>query len=201
MTKREHGTMRREDGAQRLFDVTVAGLGLLALTPALPVIATLIVVDDGLPVLFRQVRLGRGRAPFSLLKLRSMRDGRVTRVGAWLRSTGLDEVTQLWNVMRGEMSIVGPRPLTPDDVARLRWDAPSFDLRFGARPGLTGPVQVLGPISAEDSARLEREYLARRSVGVDLAIVGATSAMLVLGKRRVRGWLRSALSRPHGAAP
>jgi lipopolysaccharide/colanic/teichoic acid biosynthesis glycosyltransferase len=179
--------------ARRLLDLSVSAVGLAVLSPAVAAAAALILLEDGAPVLFQQVRLGRGRAPFRLVKLRTMRGGRVTRTGAWLRATGLDEAPQFWNVVRGEMSVVGPRPLTPNDIARLGWSGPRYDGRFLAKPGLTGPVQVVGAISAADSERLEREYLRRRSAVLDLAIVVATSAMVVLGKDRVHRRVRDAL--------
>jgi len=177
-----------------LLDVSLSAVGLVVLSPALVAASALILVDDGAPLLFRQERLGLSRTPFMLLKLRTMRDGRVTRAGKWLRRTGLDEAPQFWNVMRGEMSVVGPRPLTTHDVVRLGWHGQDHDVRFLAKPGLTGPVQVMGAISAADSMQLEREYLARRSTGLDLAIVGATAAILVLGKDRVHNRMRLALA-------
>ena len=194
----------RVDGARaagRLLDLSLSAVGLAVLSPALVAAAAAILFDDGAPVFFRQERLGEGRVPFRLLKLRTMRAGRVTRVGKWLRATGLDEVPQFWNVVRGEMSVVGPRPLTREHVARLGWDAPPHDLRFRAKPGVTGPVQVLGAVSATDSARLEREYLARQSTGLDLAIVAATSAILVFGRDRVHTRMRQALDRLERRGP
>jgi lipopolysaccharide/colanic/teichoic acid biosynthesis glycosyltransferase len=184
---------RARDAGRALLDLSVSALGLVVLSPALGVAAAAILLDDGAPLFFEQERLGKGRAPFRLLKLRTMRAGRVTRAGKWLRATGLDEVPQFWNVVRGEMSVVGPRPLTPEHIARLGWNAPQHDVRFSAKPGVTGPVQVLGAVSAVDSARLEREYLLRRSVGLDLAIVLASAAILVLGKDSVQDRLRDAL--------
>lgn len=177
-----------------LIDASVSAVGLVVLSPALALASALILVDDGAPLLFRQERLGQGRTPFMLLKLRTMRDGRVTRAGKWLRTTGLDEAPQFWNVVRGEMSVVGPRPLTTHDVVRLGWHGREHDIRFLAKPGLTGPVQVMGAISAADSLALEREYLARRSAALDLVIVVATSAILVLGKDRVHTKMRLALA-------
>ena len=100
------------------------------------VIAAAIVLEDGWPVLFRQERLGRRRRPFTILKFRSMRDGRITRVGRMLRATGLDELPQFINILRGEMSAVGPRPLTESDVDAARVDgaAVRFPLAGAARP-------------------------------------------------------------------
>src|SRR4030095_12227274 len=105
--------------AQRLFDVIGSTAGLVVFGPIMAVIAAAIVVDDGWAVFFAQDRLGYPRPPFRLLKFRSMRDGRVTRVGRVVRATGLDEVPQFINILRGEMSAVGPRPLTERDVQRL----------------------------------------------------------------------------------
>lgn len=177
-----------------LLDTSISAVGLAVLSPAMVIASAAILADDGGPVLFRQERVGQSRAPFKLMKLRTMRDGRVTRAGKWLRATGLDEVPQFLNVVRGEMSVVGPRPLTERDVVRLGWDGAEHERRFQAKPGLTGPVQVMGAVSATDSMELEREYLARRSTGLDLAIVGATAAILVLGKDRVHTQMRTALA-------
>src|SRR5437868_5048041 len=115
---------------KRLFDVVGAAAGLLAFSPIMSIIAAAILVEDGGPVLFRQERLGRDRRAFTILKFRSMRDGRITRVGRILRATGLDELPQFVNVLRGEMSAVGPRPLTDSDVKRLGWTAPRHHFRW-----------------------------------------------------------------------
>src|SRR6187455_2049147 len=106
---------------KRGFDVIGATGGLLFFAPVCLLIAIAIVLEDGRPVLFRQERLGERRRRFTILKFRSMRNGRVTRVGRFLRGTGLDELPQFVNVLRGEMSAVGPRPLIEADVLRLGW--------------------------------------------------------------------------------
>ena len=116
----------------------------------------------GPPVLFRQTRLGRGRRPFTILKFRSMANGKVTPVGRVLRATGLDELPQSYelpqfiNILRGEMSAVGPRPLTQADVERLGWTGPEYDFRWLARPGLTGLAQIAGSDSPQASLELDR---------------------------------------------
>src|SRR5262245_35549685 len=97
---------------RRLFDLAGACAGLLVFSPVMALIAVAVLIDDGRPVFFRQQRLGYRRHPFSILKFRSMRDERPTRVGRVLRATGLDEIPQFINILRGEMSAVGPRPLT-----------------------------------------------------------------------------------------
>ena len=119
-----------------------------------------------------------------------MRGGEVTRVGRWLRATGLDETGQFLNVLRGDMSMVGPRPLTLDDVKRLGWTRAEYDDRWGTRPGITGLAQLLGGGTARGSLRLDRLYVARRSVGLDTQIIAASFVVNVAGKRRTKGWLR-----------
>ena len=110
---------------KRNFDLLAAGLLLVVTAPVLLAIACAVRFTMGSPVLFRQVRIGRARRPFVILKFRSMRDGRVTRVGRLLRPTGLDELPQFVNILRGELSAVGPRPLTESDIVRLHWKSPS----------------------------------------------------------------------------
>jgi lipopolysaccharide/colanic/teichoic acid biosynthesis glycosyltransferase len=171
---------------KRLFDLVGAAAGLLAFSPVMAAIAAAIVVEDGWPVLFRQERLGRSRRPFTILKFRSMRDGRVTRVGRMLRATGLDEIPQFINILRGDMSAVGPRPLTRSDVTRLGWTTRRYDFRWGVRPGLTGLAQVTQARSGRQSLSLDRHYVTRQSLSLDVRLVAVSFAINALGKRRVR---------------
>src|SRR5262249_23749774 len=127
---------------------------------------------------------------FRIVKLRTMRAGRVTRVGRWLRATGLDETTQFIHVLRGEMSVVGPRPLTREDIERLGWSGLRHDARFAVRPGITGLAQVDGGRSARRSRALDALYARRRSIAMDLRLIAISAAMNALGKTRVRAWLR-----------
>lgn len=182
-----------EGGTKRALDVVLSGMGLVASAPVLAAAAASVALDDGAPVLFRQERVGLNRKPFTVLKLRTMREGQTTRVGAWLRTSGLDELPQLLNVLRGEMSLVGPRPLTSEHIERLGWDKGEYGVRFEVPPGLTGPVQVCGAVSAPDSAGLERAYVRRRGVRTDIAILSATGLMLVAGRDRVHRLLRRGL--------
>lgn len=190
--RRHSPAMSVERGTKRALDVVLSGACLIAATPVMAAAASVVALD-GAPVLFRQERLGLNREPFTVLKLRTMRAGQPTRVGTWLRSSGLDELPQLVNVLRGEMSLVGPRPLTSAHVERLGWDKRPYGVRFEVAPGLTGPVQVFGAVSATDSAGLERAYVRRRGVGADLAILGATGLMLLVGRDRVHRLVRHGL--------
>jgi lipopolysaccharide/colanic/teichoic acid biosynthesis glycosyltransferase len=171
---------------KRAIDVAGAAGGLLFFLPAMTLVALAILLEDGLPLLFCQERLGTARRPFTILKFRSMRDGKITRVGRVLRSTGLDELPQFVNVLRGEMSAVGPRPLTAADTARLGWSEPRFDFRWRVPPGLTGLAQVMGTGSPERSLHLDRAYIIRRSLLLDLRLIALSFAINALGKRRVR---------------
>ncbi len=188
---------RRRFG-KRLLDVVGAGVGLLVLAPVLAVIALAIRLDDGGPVLFRQTRVGRGGRDFSILKFRTMcvdaearmatlessnegagplfkmkDDPRVTRVGAFLRRTSLDELPQLWNVLTGSMSLVGPRPALPREVAVYEDFA---DRRLLVTPGITGLWQVSGRSDLDwaEGVRLDLHYVENWSFLHDLVILART---------------------------
>ena len=176
--------------AQRAFDLAGAAAGLAVFAPAMAAIAAAIVLDDGGPVLFRQERIGLRRRPFQILKFRTMRDGTVTRVGRVLRATGLDEVPQFINILRGEMSAVGPRPLTATDLERFGWDAPVFDFRWSVRPGLTGLAQLLGATVHGDALALDRIHATMWSLSLDCRCVAWSFAVNAFGKTRVRQYLR-----------
>lgn len=174
-------TSRPYDFAKRLIDV-IASIGLLTVTaPIQLVIAVLVAANLGRPVLFRQARPGRDGAVFTLLKFRSMRNPdparglvddaeRLTPFGRALRATSLDELPTLWNVLRGDMSMVGPRPLL---VEYLRHYTPDQARRHEVRPGITGLAQVNGrnALTWEEKFRLDVAYVDQRSLGLDLRIV------------------------------
>jgi lipopolysaccharide/colanic/teichoic acid biosynthesis glycosyltransferase len=179
--------------AKRVFDLAVASLGLLLVAPLLPVLALLVRLTPG-PVIYRQTRVGEGGRHFTILKLRTMRedaedagtprfaqvgDSRVTRVGGVLRRTHLDELPQLWNVVRGEMSIVGPRPERPEFVDLLEQTVPFWTRRLLVKPGITGWAQLrcgyaFDEASAAEKLSYDLWYLRNRNVVVDLAICAKT---------------------------
>jgi undecaprenyl phosphate N,N'-diacetylbacillosamine 1-phosphate transferase len=177
---------------KRTLDLLVAGTACAAFAPLVAGIAVASWLEDSGSPLFAQSRVGRQRHPFTILKLRSMREQRVTRVGRWLRRTGIDELPQFVNVLRGEMSVVGPRPLTQQDVARLGWHEPPDDWRFAMNPGITGLSQLLAGPTARSTRRLDRLYLQRQSLLLDLRLIALTFAVNVAGKRNVRRWLKAA---------
>ena len=188
----------------RALDVTIAGTGLVLASPLLVASALAVKLDDGGPVLYRQARVGRDGADFELLKLRTMvvgaeskgagyavdkGDTRITRVGRLLRRTSIDELPQLWNVVRGDMSLIGPRPT-------LRYQVERYDERQRRRldvlPGITGWAQIHGRASRSWEERIEYDvwYVDHRSPRVDLEILLRTPLALFRGTYRgaTGGW-------------
>jgi lipopolysaccharide/colanic/teichoic acid biosynthesis glycosyltransferase len=169
-------------GMRRAFDLTVATVAGLVLLPALAVVAVAIRLTMGRPVLFRQQRSGLHGREFSIAKFRTMRDprhegepdaDRLTAVGHLLRSASLDELPQLWNVLRGEMGIIGPRPTLPEQVAHY---SPHQRRRLELRPGITGWAQVKGRNAILWPERIELDiwYIDHRSVVLDVRILALT---------------------------
>ncbi len=173
---------RRGDRLKRAFDVVVGGTVLIASLPVQAAVAVAIRRSMGSPVLFRQQRPGKEGVVFELVKFRTMRhpDGdhvtdaeRLTPLGRWLRSTSLDELPTLWNVLKGDMSLVGPRPLL---VEYLPLYSSEQARRHEVRPGVTGLAQISGrnALSWEDKFALDVEYVGRRCTSMDLRILVLT---------------------------
>ena len=188
----------------RALDAVIAGAGLVLTSPILVVAALAIKLDDGGPVLYRQARVGKDGEDFDLLKLRTMvvgaeklgagyavdrGDPRITRTGRFLRRTSIDELPQLWNVLRGDMSVIGPRPT-------LRYQVEQYDSRqrrrLEVKPGLTGWAQVNGRAALPWPERIELDvwYVEHRSPRVDLDILLRTPLALFRGtyKGSTGGW-------------
>jgi lipopolysaccharide/colanic/teichoic acid biosynthesis glycosyltransferase len=170
---------------KRVFDVCGALGGLLFFAPIMAAVALAIVVDDGRPILFRQQRLGLRRRTFEILKFRSMRDGAVTRTGRVLRQTGLDELPQFLNILRGDLSAVGPRPVTAADAARYDRYGALADLRWTVTPGLTGLAQLAGR-SLEESVALDCTYVRDQRLALDCRLIAMSFVVNVIGKSRAR---------------
>ena len=181
---------------KRAVDLLVAGTACAVFAPVVVGVTLAVWLEDGGPPQFSQSRVGQRRNPFTLLKFRSMRNAQVTLVGQWLRRTGIDELPQFVNVVRGDMSVVGPRPLTGQDVERLGWAGPDHDWRFAVRPGITGLSQLLAGRGARSSERLDRLYLRRQSLLLDLQLIALTFAVNIVGKSKVRRFLRRPLTEP-----
>lgn len=170
---------------KRIIDILGAGLALLLLSPVLAIVAYKIGREMGSPVLFRQTRPGRHGKPFQMIKFRTMRDAidadgrplpdaeRLTKLGRFLRSSSIDELPELWNVLKGEMSLVGPRPLL---MEYLPLYSPEQSRRHEVRPGVTGWAQVNGrnAISWYEKFALDVWYVDNRSLWLDLKIIWLT---------------------------
>ena len=188
----------------RALDLAGASLGLVLASPFLAAAAIAIKLDGGGPVLYRQQRVGKDGREFELVKLRTMvvgaeqqgagwavndGDPRITRVGSVLRRVSLDEVPQLWNVVRGEMSLIGPRPTLAYQVEQY---TPHQRRRLDVRPGITGWAQVQGRASLPWEERIELDvwYVDHRSPRLDLRILARTPLALFGGtyKGKTGGW-------------
>ena len=181
--------------AKRAFDMGLSGVGLILSAPVWGVIALAVKLEDGGPIFFSQERVGIGGTGFRAMKFRSMipnaeakvgalqasaNDPRVTRVGRFLRATAADELPQLWNIFRGDMSFVGPRALRPGEIevgsggehVRLE-DVPGFADRCRVRPGLTGIAQIYAPrdIPRRNKFQYDRIYLRTQSFWLDLRLI------------------------------
>jgi sugar transferase (PEP-CTERM system associated) len=187
---------------KRTFDVTIATLLLVVTLPLMAIVAAMIMVESGTPVIYRQTRVGRRGKLFTMLKFRSMatdaeidnqarwagvNDPRVTRVGRLIRRARIDELPQLINVVRGAMSLVGPRPERPEFVAMLTEQIPFYAVRHSINPGITGWAQVrysYGATVQQSMKKLEYDlyYVKNHSVALDLQILLETIGVVLLGE-------------------
>ena len=181
--------------AKRALDLALSGVGLIVSSPLWLAIAAAIKLDSPGPVFYGQQRVGEGGRRFQVLKFRSMiadaergvgplqastADPRITRVGDVLRATAMDELPQLWNIFRGDMSFVGPRALRPEEIevdgagVSIALDAiPGFAERVSVQPGLTGIAQIYAPrdVSRRQKFRFDRLYIRRRSFFLDVRLI------------------------------
>jgi lipopolysaccharide/colanic/teichoic acid biosynthesis glycosyltransferase len=182
-----------------ILRIVVFGALLVLLSPVLLVLALAVRLDSPGPALFRQTRIGKNQIPFEIVKFRSMgsrpagaidqkregvlgaSDARITRVGRFLRRTSLDELPQLWNMLLGQMSIVGPRPFIPEQIDAI--PAP-YLVRFDVAPGLTGLAQVRGRRALDwmDQLAADKEYIETRSLAGDIRIIVETVRVVLTGE-------------------
>lgn len=163
---------------KRTFDIACSSIMLLLSSPVVLIAMAVSYFLDGPPVIFRQRRGGWHGEVFTILKLRTMQDGEITGLGRWLRRTAIDELPQLWNVLRGEMSIVGPRPLLAEYLSRY---SAAEQRRHEVRPGLTGWAQVHGrnDVPWSDRFAFDLWYVDHHSFLLDLRILFLTASRLL----------------------
>ena len=210
-SQRVHGSpKRRVDVELRALDIVLAAFFLLVALPLLALIAAALLLTSGLPLFYKGERVGRGGRIFGMRKFRTLRRGaedrlgpylgaelvertraETTRLGRRLRATQLDELPQLWNILRGDMSFVGPRPIRPRFFEQLASELPAYWQRLVVRPGLTGFAQVRGGYESSMAEKLahDLEWIADRSVPLYLRTLVAT-AIRVIGQS-LRGLVRS----------
>ncbi|MEL6460609.1 MAG: sugar transferase [Cyanobacteria bacterium J06621_15] len=188
---------------KRVFDMIASALLMLILSPLMLLVGLLIKLDSRGPIFYSQERTGLNGIPFKVHKFRSMyqdaekrgaqwaqeRDPRITRVGYWLRLMRIDELPQVWNVVKGEMSLIGPRPERPQFDAQLKEAIPYYDIRYLVKPGITGWAQVLYPYGASIEDAYEKlsydiYYIKNYSIWLDIAIFFKTIRVVLLGKGR-----------------
>jgi exopolysaccharide biosynthesis polyprenyl glycosylphosphotransferase len=190
-----HRSLRGASGVlKRCIDIALSAVGLVVLSPLFAIIAAVIKFNDGGSIFYRQVRVGLDGRRFTILKFRSMaedaesqlgavwsvpHDPRCTRIGYFLRRSAFDELPQLWNVLRGEMSLVGPRPERPEFTSEFSKEHRSYDRRHTVKCGLTGYAQVhgwRGFTSLEERLRHDLYYISHWSIALDLKILVLTLA-------------------------
>jgi exopolysaccharide biosynthesis polyprenyl glycosylphosphotransferase len=184
-------------GIKRLMDIVVSLIGLIMVSPIIAATAIAIKVEDGGPVFYRQKRLTLNGRVFSILKFRSMNtnaekdgvarlasenDKRITRVGKWIRATRIDELPQLINILKGDMSLVGPRPERPEIASEYEKVLPEFRMRLQVKAGLTGMAQVYGRYNTEPYSKLQMDlmYINKLSLETDIKLLFATVKILFM---------------------
>jgi lipopolysaccharide/colanic/teichoic acid biosynthesis glycosyltransferase len=191
---------RGRDGVLRVLDVTLSAVFLIVLSPISVLIVVAILFADGRPILYAGERVGRGGRLFKMFKFRTLKpdaetrlgpylgaelvartEAEYTKIGRWLKATQLDEIPQLWNVLRGDMSMVGPRPIRPIFFEQLARDLPAYWQRLAVRPGLTGLAQVRREYETSMVEKLahDLEWIADRSARLYLRTVAVTAVRVV----------------------
>ncbi len=184
---------------KRLFDIFLSLTGLALSLPLWGLIALTVKLEDGGPVLYRQRRVGKDARELDVLKFRSMcvgaeketgavwageNDVRITKVGRLLRATAMDELPQLWNILRGDMSFVGPRPERPELVAKFRIEIPNYDARHAVWPGLTGMAQIYGRYDTSPRHKFYYEvlYIKKQSLWLDIRLILVSFGITFMGR-------------------
>lgn len=185
------------DVYQRVLDIVLSVVGLLVGIPLIAIFGILIKLEDNGPITYKQERLGKGGKRFYIYKLRSMRtdaekfgaqwaeknDPRITKVGKFIRKTRIDEIPQLFNILKGDMSIIGPRPERPEFTQEFNEEIPGFINRLAVKPGLTGWAQINGGYDITPQEKLVEDiyYIENRSILLDFKIILKTVKVVLTG--------------------
>lgn len=167
---------------QRIF----AFIFILVTSPFLLVTLLTIWILEGKAPVFIQERVGKEKELFLIYKVRSMKNGKITFLGKIIRKTGIDEIPQLFNILKGEMNFVGPRPLTQNDIKRLGWNTEIYEQRWNLNPGITGLAQLSPICDAAISWKNDQLYIANRSALLDIKIIWKSILVPFIGKKRTK---------------
>jgi len=159
---------------------------LILASPLLFFVCVAILIIDRDKIIFKQSRLGLNQIPFTIYKLRSMKHGKITLIGKIIRKTGIDEIPQLINIIKGDIKFIGPRPLTEDDVVRLQWNTKFHNFRWLVKPGLTGLAQLSPVCHKKMSLFWDKHYVNHQSFWLNLKIFFASIFVMMLGKKVVQ---------------
>jgi lipopolysaccharide/colanic/teichoic acid biosynthesis glycosyltransferase len=171
---------------KRYFDIIFSLIALAVFAIPMTVIALLLIIKEKHPVIFRQKRIGLSKNPFDILKFQTMVNEVPTGTGKFLRKAGLDELPQFFNVLKGDMSIVGPRALTQSDIERLKWDDEYHKIRWAMNPGITGFAQIYGGQHRKTSWFWDKYYIKHHGLLIDFGIILISFLMNMFGKTKVR---------------
>ena len=160
----------------------IAFIILILLSPLIVVISLLLFFQSGLKVIFIQHRIGINQVVFTIYKFKTIKNKKITFVGKFLRKSGLDEIPQLYNIIKGDMSFVGPRPLTKFDIDRLNWNKPEFNKRWTVKPGITGLAQLSRTCSSSLALKNDLYYIENKSFFLDLKLIAKSLLVPIIGK-------------------
>lgn len=174
---------------KRLFDILFSSIGIIIFAIPMIIISLVLKFKEKHPIIFKQERIGLYKKPFLIYKFQTMVDEQVTPSGKILRKTGLDEIAQFFNVLKGDMSLVGPRALTDYDIKRLQWDDDYHSVRWSVKPGISGLAQIYGGQHRKLSWFWDMKYISNNSRLKDFYVLAVSFAMNLFGKTRVRRFI------------
>lgn len=172
-------------------DSVMAFIAIILLLPVLIAVAILIRIVDRTSPFFKQERVGLNKQSFTIFKFKTMLNNEVTALGRVLRRTGIDELPQLLNILMGQMSFVGPRPLTRADIERLGWQDKFYDRRWNVKPGIVGLAQLSPVCHKRMSWYLDQCYIQKQNLMLDLRIMTMSAMIPIIGKEQIKKWLHN----------
>lgn len=171
---------------KRIFDILFSRVALIIFFVPVTIILIIILFFYNHPVIFYQERIGKNKKSFKIFKFQTLVNDNATKLGVVLRKTGLDELAQFINVLKGDMSIVGPRALTNSDIERLNWNTTYYTIRWEIKPGITGFAQIFGGQHKKTSWFWDKKYVQSNNLMIDFLIIILSFLMNLFGKTQIR---------------